>query len=105
MTTKEIILSWLNHKTRLNKEFEFSSNDLQTQVPNFGLTYYSIPHTPDLYSREWRKLREVNDINFVSNVDGVLTIKLDKYLVKEFMKKGSKQKWYRIVKKTPFITK
>ncbi len=96
MTTKEIILSWLKHKTNLNKEFEFSSNDLQTQLPQFGLTYYRIPHTPDLYSREWRDMREHAERTYTH--DGVWKIKIGKYTVQEMYKKGSKQLWYKVTR-------
>ena len=92
MTTEDIIKQWLEREFKLKSNvIEISSVHIQRDVVEFGKMIGYL-HLPDLYSRAWRRIRE-KDYFFYD------------YGISEFKKEGEKVKWYRIVKKTPFITK
>jgi len=86
MTANEVIRNWIRDSLSFHGEFTFSSVHIQSQVVSYG-TNRGIYHTPDLYSREWRQIRE--DIR--CGVDYGFTIE-------EFYKEGERIKWYRVTK-------
>lgn len=89
MTADQLIIHWIKRSLEWKQPFEFSSVELQSNCVDYGYKL-EVYHTPDLYSRRWRKLREMYKINATYNIP---------FAIKEFEKKGSRVKWYRITKK------
>lgn len=86
MTANEVIRSWIKDSLSFHGEFTFSSVHIQSQVVSYG-TNRGIYHTPDMYSRQWRKIRE-----------GIRNGKDYGFVVEEIEKKGKVVKWYRVTK-------
>ena len=86
MTANEVIRNWIRDSLSFHEEFTCSSVHIQSQVVSYG-TNRGIYHTPDMYSREWRKIRE--DIRYERDYG---------FTVEEFKKEGELIKWYRVTR-------
>lgn len=56
-TIYDIIKEWVKSRS-INGRIRFASHVIQTTIPIYGQLEFGIIHTPDSYSRAWRKIRE-----------------------------------------------
>lgn len=65
MTVKDIILFYIReYKTRIVTNIE-----IQTVLPTYGKNSFGILHSPETYSREWRRLKAMKKIGITTIED------------------------------------
>lgn len=85
LSVQQVILKWISNNLKLVNSFLFSSVEVQHDIVEYGKRI-GVWHTPDLYSRQWRKIRE----EIRSGRDYGFT-------VEEIEKKGKVVKWYKVM--------
>lgn len=95
MTVKEIIFRWL----KLMEALEFSSSQVQNSLPEYGKYISGDLHSSDTYSRKWREIRNKGNHSYPKDETGEIVCKIETngFLITEFEKKGSVEKWYKVI--------
>ena len=86
MTVNEVTRNWIRYRLLYKSPIEFSCVEIQSSVVELGKKE-SVWHTPEMYSREWRRIRE--SIRYGRDYG---------FTVEEFKKEGELIKWYRVTK-------
>ena len=85
-TIYEIIKEWIKLKS-VNGRLRFAGHIIQTGIPGYGQVEFGVLHTPDSYSRAWRRIRETKMFEpeiIISEEDGTGIGKKEKYYIVEW---------------------